>query len=322
MPQWAGSSWYWLRYMDPKNNKFLAGTKEEKYWGQVDLYCGGMEHATRHLIYGRFWNRFMYDKKLISTKEPFNRLEGVGLIMANDGRKMSKRYGNVINPDDVIERFGADTFRMYEMFIGPFHDTVAWSENGLVGPRRFIERVWAMQSKVEEGLTFLKKNRGRLNLPQNPENEILLNQTIKKVSEDYEEWKFNTAISQMMIFVNEIEKQEFIDLKTYKILLQLLSPICPFFTEEIWHNLGEKKSIYLSTWPTFDSKKIINQNVNIALQINGKLRDTFTCSVDLGDEEVKKLAENTGGYKKWIIEAGVQIKKVIVVKNKIVNIVI
>ena len=315
MPQWAGSSWYWLRYMDPKNNKFLAGKKEEKYWGQVDLYCGGMEHATRHLIYGRFWNRFMYDKKLISTKEPFNRLEGVGLIMANDGRKMSKRYGNVINPDDVIERFGADTFRMYEMFIGAFHDTVAWSENGLVGPRRFIERVWGLQNKVGAKVSPEGGDlEGAL--------ETLLNQTIKKVSEDYEDWKFNTAISQMMIFVNEVEKQEFIDIKTYKILLQLLSPICPFFTEEIWNSLGEKKSIYLSEWPKYNPKKIINQNVNIALQVNGKLRDTFTCAVDLSDEEVKKLAENTEGYKKWIVEAKAQIRKVIIIKNKIVNIVI
>jgi leucyl-tRNA synthetase len=208
MPQWAGSSWYWLRYMDPKNKKALVDKKIEKYWGQVDLYCGGMEHATRHLIYGRFWNRFLYDIKAISTKEPFNRLEGVGLIMASDGRKMSKRYGNVINPDDVIGKFGADTFRLYEMFMGAFHDTVAWSEDGIVGPRRFIERIWAMQYRTTTPSLLRRATPSKEGeFPtENEKLETILHQTIKKVGEDYEKLSFNTAISQMMIFANVLEQ--------------------------------------------------------------------------------------------------------------------
>jgi leucyl-tRNA synthetase len=208
MPQWAGSSWYWLRYMDPKNKKALVDKKVEKYWGQVDVYLGGMEHATRHLIYGRFWNRFLYDKKIISTKEPFNRLEAVGLVLGEGGVKMSKRLGNVINPDDIVKQFGADTLRLYIAFAASYHDSFAWDTKAIVGPRRFIEKVWALQYK-----TTKKRN-------ENKKIETLLHQTIKKVGEDYEKLSFNTAISQMMIFVNNIEEE--IDIEFYKILLKLL----------------------------------------------------------------------------------------------------
>lgn len=312
MPQWAGSSWYWLRYMDSKNKKALVGKKEEKYWGQVDIYLGGMEHATRHLIYGRFWNQFLHDKKIISNKEPFKRLEAVGLVLGEGGVKMSKRLGNIINPDDVVKQWGADTLRTYIAFAGPYHDNFTWDNKSIVGARRFIERVWNLQNKI---------------ISEKVDLDTLLHQTIKKSQEDIEKLQFNTAIAQMMIFVNAVEKVGNINLSDYVSLLKLLSPIAPFVCAEIFENLKKnfakeikKQKIDFINWPTWDSKKIINQNVNIALQINGKLRDTFTCAVDLSDEEIKKLAENTEGYNKWV--KGNEIKKIIIIKNKIINIVI
>lgn len=304
MPQWAGSSWYWLRYMDPKNKKAMVDKKAEKYWGQVDMYIGGMEHATRHLIYGRFWNRFLFDKKIISTKEPFQRLEAVGLVLGPGGVKMSKRLGNVINPDDICNQFGADTLRTYISFSSSFHDSFSWDEKAIVGSRRFIERVWAMQGKIVKDV--------------NPELETVLHQTIKKCEEDYEKMQYNTAIAQMMIFVNAVEKAGGLTKQQFVSFVTLLSPVAPFVCSEILENLKVKNPL----WPKWDAKKIQSKNVNIALQINGKLRDTFACAVDLGDEDVKKLAEQTEGYKKWIVEAGVQIRKIIVVKNKIVNLVV
>jgi leucyl-tRNA synthetase len=313
MPQWAGSSWYWLRYMDPHNENIFVSKKEEEYWGQVDIYLGGMEHATRHLIYGRFWNQFLYDKKYLSVSEPFQRLEAVGLVLGKGGVKMSKRLGNVVNPDDVVKQFGADTLRLYIAFAGDYHDSFAWDEKSIVGPRRFIERVWDMQYKIPP--TPLEGGASA-----NEELETLLNQTIKKVGEDYELLKFNTAVAQMMIFANTLEKTETVNLEYYKTLLKLLAPICPFVTEEIWNSLVEKNSIHTSTWPKYDENNIQNKTVNIAVQIGGKLRDMFTCVADLSDEELVNFAKNTEGYKKWVGDA--EPKKIIVIKNKIVNIVL
>ncbi len=311
MPQWAGSSWYWLRYMDPNNENFLVGSVEEKYWGDVDIYLGGLEHATRHLIYGRFWNLFLFDKNVLTTKEPFKRLEAVGLIMGEDGRKMSKRYGNVINPDDVARQFGADTLRLYLAFTGPYHDSSNWNSKAIVGPRRFIERVWDLQYKINE-------------VDIKDENiETVLNQTIKKCEEDYEKLQFNTAIAQLMIFTNAVDKtkSQKINLEDYKTLLKLLTPICPFFTEEIWESLSNTNySIHKTSWPKFDATKIVANTTNIAFQVNGKLRDSFACAVNLSDDEVIKLAKDLENYKKWVGE--VAPKKIIVVKNKIVNIVL
>lgn len=317
MPQWAGSSWYWLRYMDPKNKKAMVDKKAEKYWGQVDMYIGGMEHATRHLIYGRFWNRFLFDKKIISTKEPFQRLEAVGLVLGPGGVKMSKRLGNVINPDDICNMFGADTLRTYISFSSSFHDSFSWDEKAIVGSRRFIERVWSMQTKITTKGTPLLKGVDT-NAVSAGDLETILHQTIKKCEEDFEKMQYNTAIAQMMIFVNAVEKAGGLTKDQFVKFVTLLSPVAPFVTSEILGNLKIKNV----AWPKWDAKKIQSKNVNIALQINGKLRDTFACAVDLGDEEVKKLAEQTEGYKKWIVEAGAQIRKVIVVKNKIVNIVV
>lgn len=312
MPQWAGSSWYWLRYMDPHNDNRLVGVEEEKYWSSngnpVDMYIGGMEHATRHLIYGRFWNEFLYDIGVVTAPEPFKRLETVGLVLGHDGTKMSKRLGNIVNPDEIVERFGADTLRAYIAFAAPFGDSFSWDEKAIIGPRRFIERVWSLQYKLADE-----------NFPKSDEIETLMHQTIKKVGEDYERLQFNTAISQMMIFVNAVEKFSAITKENYTALLKLLAPVCPFVTEEIWNMLGENGSIHHSSWPIYDPAKIMNKNVNIAVQINGKLRDVFEAPVDLTDEEAISRAKETEGYKKWIGEHAP--KKIIVVKNKIVNIV-
>ena len=308
MPQWAGSSWYWLRYMDPQNENFLVGKDAEKYWGQVDFYVGGAEHATRHLIYGRFWQLFLYDIGAVTHKEAFKSLVNVGLILAEDGRKMSKRWGNVINPDEIVGQFGADTLRMYEMFMGPFEDAVSWNTKGLIGPRRFVERVWNMQYKLTKETNA------------SSELETVLHQTIKKVGEDYEKLQFNTAIAQMMIFVNILEKNEKIPQEYFQILLTLLAPVCPFFTEEMWSRLGNTQSIHTSNWPNYDENKIVDKKVKIAVQINGKLRDVFETDTDSSDEAVTNLAKSTDGYKKWVNDQ--EPKKVIVVKNKIVNIII
>lgn len=311
MPQWAGSSWYWLRYMDPHNSERLVGSEEEKYWTSngfpVDMYIGGMEHATRHLIYGRFWNQFLFDKGVISTPEPFKRLETVGLVLGKGGVKMSKRLGNVVNPDDVVKQFGADTLRLYIAFAGDFHDSFAWDEKSIVGPRRFIERVWAFQYKLSDD-------------NDSSEIETVLHQTIKKVSLDLELLKFNTAIAQLMIFVNSIDKVQYISRKTYKTLIQMLSPLAPFVAEELWSRIGEIGSVHTSAWPEFDEAKAKEKNVNIAVQINGKLRDVFGVSVDTPDEEVISMAKKTDGYQKWVGQA--EPKKIIVIKNKIVNVVL
>ncbi len=313
MPQWAGSSWYWMRYMDPHNDNEMVNKEIEKYWGDVDIYLGGLEHATRHLIYGRFWNQFLYDKKIISTAEPFKRLEAVGLVLGEGGVKMSKRLGNVINPDDIADRFGVDTLRLYIAFAGDYHDSFVWDTKAIVGPRRFIERIWAMQYKIGEGA--------------NAELTILLHQTIKKVTEDYEKLQFHTAIAQMMIFVNTLDKFETIALEDYKTLLKLLAPVCPFVTEEIWSTLsfGEGRgeafnSIHLEVWPKYDGAQIENKIANIAIQINGKLRDTFSIATDSSDEKVLEMAKNRENYKKWV--GAVTPKKIIVIKNKIVNVVL
>jgi len=306
MPQWAGSSWYYLRYIDPTNKDVLVDKEKEKNWSPVDMYVGGAEHATRHLIYARFWHKFLYDIKAVNYKEPFERLQHVGLIGSEDGRKMSKRYENVVNPDDIVDTYGADTLRLYEMFMGPFSQGVQWSTDSIVGPRRFLEKIWRLQEKISKDNTTVL--------------ETTLHKTIKKVGDDIESFDFNTSISQMMILVNEMEKVESISKNDFEILLRILSPFAPHITEEIWHELGYKESIHLASWPEHDDKKIKEEVVNIVVQVNGKVRGEFEIEFGASEEKVKKEAMVLENVEKWI--DGKDVKKIINVKNKLVNIVI
>jgi leucyl-tRNA synthetase len=312
MPQWAGSSWYYLRYIDPKNNKVLASKKTLDYWcgdkdDGVDLYVGGAEHATRHLIYARFWHKFLYDIGVVSNIEPFLKLQHVGLIMGEDGRKMSKRFLNVINPDEIAKNYGADSLRLYEMFMGPFDQQIAWSTSSISGVRRFIEKVWRLREKV----TVFEKVESV---------DKIIHKTIKKVTEDIENMRYNTAISCMMIAINEIENAESISKDQYEIILKLLAPFAPHFTEELWVSLGNKKSIHLSSWPEFDPALIVNDEVNIMVQVNGKVRGSFTSSADADNATLETKAKEVDEVKKWL--DGKKIIKVIVVPKRLVNFVV
>lgn len=305
MPQWAGSSWYWLRFVDPNNSSEIFSKEAIEKWNQVDVYVGGAEHATRHLIYARFWHKFLYDIGLVDFIEPFKRIESVGLVLGEGGVKMSKRLGNVINPDDVIARYGADVARMYVMFMGPFGQASAWDEKSLIGIRRFLDRVEKLATKVTEG---------------EKANSVIIHQTIKKIGEDIEEFKFNTAISQLMIALNHFEK-EGINEEEYKQFLIILSPFAPFTAEKI---LSERYNITVKNliWPVYDSAKLVTDTVTFALQIGGKLRGTFDMSTDSTDEAIKEVVEGLDQYKKYVLDEGKSVKKFIVVKNKIVNIVL
>lgn len=320
MPQWAGSSWYYLRYIDPKNKKKFVDAKKEKYWmGKkgVDMYVGGTEHATRHLIYVRFWHKVLFDLGFVSTKEPFYRLFNQGLVMGEDGRKMSKRWGNVVNPDDVVADFGADTLRVYEMFMGPFEQAIAWSTNSMNGSRRFLDRVWKLQDRISNlGDSEISPTLGN----RIPKLESLLHKTIKKVSEDIENFHFNTAISEMMIFINEAEKEKEISKNQYIEFLKLLAPFAPHITEEIWRKFGHKKSIHLTNWPKYSKAKIKEKTFSLIVQINGKVRDQFEAPCGISENEAKDLTLKRENVNKWI--GGKLIKKVIWVPNKLINIVI
>ena len=308
MPQWAGSSWYYLRYIDPKNKKFLADKKKEKYWSPVDMYVGGAEHATRHLIYARFWHKFLYDMKAVNYNEPFTRLQNVGLIMAEDGRKMSKRYGNVINPDDIVKTYGADTLRLYEMFIGPFDQAASWNTQSIIGPRRFLERVWKLSDRVD------KKT------PHDTGLESAIHRTIKKVGEDIESLSFNTAISALMMLLNEFEKREKIREEYFGTLLVLLAPFAPHVAEELWQETGKKGSVHKAPWPKYDKRKLVQSRVIIAVQVNGKVRDTFEVAANMPDKDVEKAALAREKVKVWT--AGKEVKRLIYVKGRLVNVVL
>jgi leucyl-tRNA synthetase len=307
MPQWAGSSWYYLRYIDPHNDTVFVDSSKEKKWSPVDFYVGGAEHATRHLIYARFWHKFFFDLGLLSYDEPFTKLQTVGLIMAEDGRKMSKRWGNIVNPDDVVREYGADTLRLYEMFMGPFDQSVAWSTSSMAGVNRFLERFYALKDKTSDTAN------------SSSDAEMVFHQTIKKVGEDIEQFKFNTAISQMMILLNTLEKEEKVALSVYKVFIQLLAPFAPHLAEELWSET-ENGSVHTSAWPSYDSAKLTSDTVTIALQIGGKLRGTFTVKRGLSDEEVLAIARAQSGYEKYVGETIP--KKTIIIKDKIVNVVI
>ncbi|MBP9771536.1 MAG: leucine--tRNA ligase, partial [Candidatus Pacebacteria bacterium] len=309
MPQWAGSSWYYLRYIDPKNNNVLVDKEKEAYWSPVDMYVGGAEHATRHLIYARFWHKFLYDIGAVSHIEPFMRLKSVGLILAEDGRKMSKRYGNVINPDDIVSQFGADSLRIYEMFMGPFEQAIAWSTDGLVGARRFTERVARLKEKVDSQRAS-----------HAPHLETLMHQTIKKVTEDIGSFRMNTAISALMIYSNALEKEGTIPQEAYETLLTLLAPFAVFLTEELWEGLGREGSIHSASWPVFDPEKTVDGEVVIAIQVNGKVRGTITCPRDTDEATVLALARGEENVEKWL--NGKDIAKIVYIDNKVLNLVV
>lgn len=310
MPQWAGSCWYYLAYTMPKDadENYDWDKKKINYWNPIDLYVGGAEHATRHLIYARFWHKFLFDIGAVANEEPFTRLQNVGLILAEDGRKMSKRWNNVINPDQVVEEYGADAMRLYEMFMGPFDQPCAWSTKGVVGVRRFLERVWALNEKVSEGVVSDKKLTAQLH------------QTIKKVSEDIEAMRFNTAISCMMQFSNEFGKAEAINKEDFGVLLKLLSPFAPHMTEELWNEAGNTESIFESAWPKYDAELAKDEEVTLAVQVNGKLRDTLTVNAEISEEEAKAMALSSEKIQKWL--EGKEPKKVIYVKGKLISIVL
>lgn len=306
MPNWAGSSWYYLRYTDPKNKKAFAGEKNLKYWTPVDWYNGGMEHTTLHLLYSRFWHKFLFDLGLVPTSEPYKKRTSHGLILAEGGAKMSKSVGNVVNPDDIVKVVGADTLRVHEMFMGPFDQAIAWDTNSIAGSRRFIERVWKLHEKI--------------GTEASEEIEVSVHKTIKKVSEDIEEMRFNTAISSIMILLNDFEKEKSILKEHYNILIQLLAPFAPHVTEELWIMMKNKGSIHASEWPKFDPNKLIESNVTITIQVNGKVRGTMKVKIDTPDDDIRRMALDMDEIKKWIL--GNVPKKVIVIKNRLINIVV
>ena len=309
MPQWAGSCWYYIRYIDPHNNDEIGEKRLLDHWLPVDLYIGGAEHAVLHLLYARFWHKFLYDIGVVSSPEPFQKLFHQGMILGPNGVKMSKSRGNVINPDEIVEAYGADTLRLYEMFMGPLDASKPWSETGVEGSRRWLDRVYRL---IVESDKVVNENDGEL--------DYIYNATVKKVTEDYEALAFNTAISQMMIFVNEAYKAKTLYKGYAEGLVQMLSCIAPHVGEEMWQKLGHDEDISYAKWPTYDPSKLVVAEVEMAVQVNGKLRAKITVAKDEDQEKVKEIALAEENVKKFT--EGKEIKKIIVVPNKIVNIVV
>ncbi|MDZ4520100.1 leucine--tRNA ligase [Bacillus cereus group sp. BceL300] len=311
MPQWAGSCWYYLRYIDPNNSEALVDPEKVKQWLPVDIYIGGAEHAVLHLLYARFWHKVLYDIGVVPTKEPFQQLFNQGMILGENNEKMSKSKGNVVNPDDIVASHGADTLRLYEMFMGPLDASIAWSENGLDGARRFLDRVWRLfvqdNGELSEKITDAP----------NKELEKAYHQTVKKVTEDYAELRFNTAISQMMVFINDAYKAETLPREYVEGFVKMITPVAPHIGEELWSKLGYNETITYASWPTFDESKLVEDEVEIVVQVMGKVRAKLTMSKDASKEEMEQLA----------LEAiqdqieGKTVRKVIVVPGKLVNVV-
>ncbi|RWS41225.1 leucine--tRNA ligase [Bacillus mycoides] len=311
MPQWAGSCWYYLRYMDPNNSEALVDPEKVKQWLPVDIYIGGAEHAVLHLLYARFWHKVLYDIGVVPTKEPFQQLFNQGMILGENNEKMSKSKGNVVNPDDIVASHGADTLRLYEMFMGPLDASIAWSENGLDGARRFLDRVWRLfvqdNGELSEKITDAP----------NKELEKAYHQTVKKVTEDYAELRFNTAISQMMVFINDAYKAETLPKEYVEGFVKMIAPVAPHIGEELWSKLGNTETISYASWPTFDESKLVEDEVEIVVQIMGKVRAKLTMSKDASKEEMEQLALEA--IKEQI--EGKAVRKVIVVPGKLVNVV-
>ena len=314
MPQWAGSSWYFLRYIDPHNNHEVADYEKLKEWLPVNLYVGGAEHAVLHLLYARFWHKFLYDLGVVPTKEPFQKLVNQGMILGSNHEKMSKSKGNVVNPDDIVEQYGADTLRLYEMFMGPLDASIPWSEEGLGGAHKFTNRVWNLLIDENDNL------RDRVTTINNHDLDKIYNETVKKVTEDYEAMHFNTAISQLMVFVNNAYKADSLPLEYVEGLVKLLSPVVPHITEELWSKLGHVGSIAYAKWPTYDESKLVEDVVEIVVQINGKVRQHLQVSKDASREELQALALNDERIKQELVDK--EVKKVIAVPGKLVSIVV
>ncbi|MED1792417.1 leucine--tRNA ligase [Brevibacillus nitrificans] len=315
MPQWAGSCWYFLRFIDPHNDKALADPEKLKEWLPIDIYIGGAEHAVLHLLYSRFWHKFLYDIGVVPTKEPFQKLFNQGMILGENNEKMSKSKGNVVNPDDIINSHGADTLRMYEMFMGPLDASIAWSTKGLDGARRFLDRVYRLfvndNGQLNEKIVDTSKVAGM---------ERTYHQTVKKVTEDYEGLRFNTGISQLMVFVNEAYKQEVLPKKYMEDFVKMLSPIAPHIAEELWEKLGHTETIAYEAWPTYDESKLVEDEVEIVLQVNGKNKEKLLIASDATKEQMEELAMANEVIKELI--EGKTIVKMIAVPGKLVNIVV
>ena len=309
MPGSAGSSWYFLRYIDPNNDKEIAAPELLKHWMPVDLYVGGPEHAVGHLLYSRFWNNYLYNKGIVPVKEPFAKLRHQGMILGSNGEKMSKSKGNVINPDDMVKEYGADALRVYEMFMGPIDAAKPWDPNGIDGSKKFLDRVWRLfveTDKVQE--------------KENPSLDKVYNYTVKKVTNDYENMFFNTAISQMMIFVNAATKEDIVPKKYAEGFVKLLSPVAPHIAEELWNRFGHDNTITYEAWPTYDESKLVDESVEIPVQVNGKVRATVQINVDAEEEEVKNVVHESKNVQAQL--EGKTVVKEIYVKNKIYNIVV
>ena len=305
MPQWAGSSWYFLRYMDPHNDKALASKEALDYWSPVDWYNGGMEHTTLHLLYSRFWHKFLYDIGVVPTKEPYQKRTSHGMILGENGEKMSKSRGNVVNPDDIVNEYGADTMRLYEMFIGDFEKAAPWNTSSIKGCKRFLDRIWALADKQveEEGVR--------------PALEPLMHRTIKKVGEDIDTLKANTAIAQLMIYVNALYDNGGATRAEFEVLLQLLNPFAPHMTEELWQQMGHGDQLAYHPWPQYDEAKCVEQTVEIAVQVNGKVRARIQVPADVEAADAIAAAKAEPAVAGAI--AGKTVVKEIYVKGKLVN---
>ena len=309
MPQWAGSSWYYLRYMDPHNNQELVSKEAEQYFGPVDWYNGGMEHTTLHLLYSRFWHKFLYDIGVVSTKEPYAKRTSHGMIMGDNGEKMSKSRGNVVNPDEIVSEYGADTLRTYEMFIGDFEKSANWTESGVQGCRKFLERVWKMADLLTEDESMDK------------ETEVLFHQSIKKVTEDFETLKFNTAIAQLMTLSNALRAKERVTRTEWKTFLLLLNPVAPHVTEELWERAGFTGHIATDgTWPEYQDDKLSENYAEMPIQINGKVRGKVVLPLKATQEQAVEAAQKEESIARYL--EGKKLAKVIFVPNKILNLVV
>lgn len=313
MPQWAGSSWYWLRYTDPHNDQALASKEALDYWSPVDLYVGGAEHAVLHLLYARFWHKFLYDLGVVPTPEPFMKLVNQGMILGSNHEKMSKSKGNVVNPDEIVDQYGADTLRLYEMFMGPLTESVPWDPKGLHGANKWVHRVWRLIMDDNNHL------RDRISTINDGKLDKVYNQTVKKVTEDYERMHFNTAISQLMVFVNEAYKVDDLPVEYIKGFIKMIAPIMPHMAEELWSQFNESDTITYQSWPTYDPSKIVEDEVEMIVQVNGKVRAKLKLAKDTDKDSAEKAALADDNVQKFV--EGKDIKKVIVVPNKIVNIV-